>query len=108
MERRSDKKKLVYLATATISAVLGILAGAMQDDVRGLLPYLAAVVLSLIQFRRPTLFIWIVLTVVSAMPFVLVLALDRNRFAIPQLFAAIPFLIMLAARPQRRHLPQQT
>ena len=78
-ERRANTRRWVYVVCAVIAVWLGVLSAGMQDDLRGVLPYLAIAAISVVQYVRPTLLGWFVL----AVPFASYTALVAVHFERP-------------------------
>ena len=62
IERRSKARRGVYVTCAVVAFLVGILGMGMEGDLRAAIPYLFIVAICIIQFFRPTLLGWFVLT----------------------------------------------
>jgi len=102
-ERRSNKRRWIYLCCAVVALLFGFLAAGMEDDILGLIPYVALVAVCVIQFLRPTLFGWSVLIGAFVVYTVAVLLSSRqppHEFLVFLSIGGIPCLALLWSWPK--------
>jgi hypothetical protein len=111
VERRSNKRRWVYLGCAVVALLFGILAAGMEDDFLGLIPYIALVAVCVIQFMRPTLFGWSVLIGAFVVYTVAVLFSSRqppHEFLVFLSVGGLPALALLWSWPKPLETAERT
>lgn len=103
VERRSNKRRWIYLCCAVVGLLFGIFAAGMEDDPLGLIPYLALAVTCVIQFVRPTLLGWSLLIGAFSLYTAAVLASSRQpsgEFLLFLIVGGMPLLALLWSWPR--------
>lgn len=103
LERRSKKRRWIYVLCGGVALLFGILSAGMEDDLLGLIPYLLIVAVCVIQFLRPTPLGCSVLIAAFAAYTAAALVSSRqpvNEFFVFVLIGALPTLGLLWAWPK--------
>ena len=104
VERRSKARRGVYLACAVVAFLVGLFGIGMEGDLRVTIPYLLIIAICIIQFFRPTLLGWFVLTALfSAYAFAVAMRFQPpvHEFAMSLLIGVLPALALLWSWPKR-------
>ena len=110
VEARSKRRRWSYILCAAVALWFAILSAALQDDLRGLIPYLCVVAVCLVQFFHPTLTAWLLLTAAFAAYTLIVGAKFQgpiSEFAVFLLCGGLPTLALLCSWPKPSGEPEK-
>ena len=104
IEERSRRRRAIYVVCAAVALIMGFLAIAMAEDIRVGVGYLIIIALCIVQYRRPTLFLWFLVTAVFLLNSILLLGgFPRDPEVLLIMTAwAIPSMFLLGSWPRSR------